>query len=86
MINYEILDESVDGYNFTAKKIRFNDKIITDEHGEIKEAVSVDSTGLNDNIALFVDDELFIEGLTLESIMWRLAEVSTNLELQIVEK
>jgi len=87
MIDYDVISTDVEGYNPTAKKIRFNDTIITEEHGELDEAVLVMSQGAigRGRLALYVEDNLFIEGYGKDSIMWRLAEISSNKKIEIVD-
>lgn len=88
MIDYDVISTDVEDYNPTAKKIRFNDTIITEEHGELDEAVLVMSQGALGarKVALFIEDNLFIEGYGKDSIMWRLAEISTNKKVGVVDK
>lgn len=87
MIKYEVVSHDVDGYNPTAKKIRFEKPVETEEHGDVEEAVIVHSSGgMTNKIALYVNGELFIEGLYEEGLIWRLADISDNYELEIREK
>lgn len=87
MIDYDVISTDVEDYNPTAKKIRFNDTIITEKHGELDTAVLVMSQGTigGNQLALFVEDNLFIEGYGEDSIMWRLAEISSNKKVEVVD-
>lgn len=86
MIEYETISYTVDDYNDTARKIRLKTSVELAEYGEISEAVIVNSEGFGQKVALFIKDDFFIEGLTEESLFWRLAEISENLEIRVDEK
>lgn len=86
-MKYETISHDVEDYNPTARRIRFETPVKLDEFEYVEEAVLVMSEGhFHNNWALFIKDEYFIEGYTEESVMWRLAEVSENLEVQVTEK
>lgn len=86
MIDYKVIDEDPEKYNPTAKKILLKTPVETAEHGVIKECFIIHSTGMGRETGLFVDDELFIEGLTEEALFWRLAKVSENFNVEVTHK
>jgi len=83
MINYETIEYDVDGFNPTARKIKFEKPVRLEDYGEVEKAVLAMSSGMTSAYGLFVGGEYLIEGLTEESVMWRLAEISENFEVKV---
>jgi len=83
MLEYEVVENGVEGFNPTAKVIQFKETVETLEHGEISEAVIVSAQGAfsGRRKAMYINDELYIEGLTEESLIWRLAHESESHEV-----